>query len=61
MPVFKQHVYYLRHLISEQGTQPLSQKVIAITNLKKPNNVYELLIFIVESATIGDSFHYYLT
>ena len=35
---FKWHLHYLRHLISEQGTQPAPDKIMAITNLAEPEN-----------------------
>ena len=39
---FKQHLYCLGHFISKQGIQPLPEKLIAIKDLKEPNNVDEL-------------------
>ena len=45
MSVFKQHLHYLGHLISKQGIQPLPEKVIAITDLKRPNSVDGLCHF----------------
>ena len=42
----KQHLLYLGNLISEQDIQPLPETVIAITNLKEPNNMDELHHFL---------------
>ena len=46
MPFFKQHVHYLGHLISEQGIQPVWDKISPITNLTAPKNVDEFLHFL---------------
>ena len=39
---FKQHLNYLGHVISEQGIQPLLDKILAIKSLVKPTNIDEL-------------------
>ena len=46
MPVLKQHLHYLGHLVSEQGIQPAPEKDITITNLKEPNCVDDLCHFL---------------
>ena len=45
MPVFKQHLHYVGHLISEQGIQPLPDRVTAIKYLKESNSIDELCHF----------------
>ena len=42
---FKQHLPFLGHLISEQGIQPLLDKILTITNLAVPKNTDELVIY----------------
>ena len=44
---FKKHLHYLGNLISEQGIQPLLEKVTAIEKLKEPSNVDELCYSLV--------------
>ena len=44
--MFKTHLHYLGHLISEHGIQPLPEKVIETEKLKEPNNVDELYHFL---------------
>ena len=44
--VFKQHLYYLGHFISEQSIQPLLEKLITIRNLKEPSSVDDLYHFL---------------
>ena len=46
MPVLKQHLYHLGYLISEQGIQPLPDKITANTNLAEPKNIDELHHFL---------------
>ena len=41
MPIFKQHLHYLGHLISEKGIQLLPDKILRITNLALPKDVDE--------------------
>ena len=41
-----QHLHYLGHLISEQGIQPLPDKILTSMNLATPKNVDELHHFI---------------
>ena len=43
---FKQHLHYLGHFISEQGIQPLSEKVTTIEKLKEPSNMNALHHFL---------------
>ena len=43
---FKEHLYYLGHITSEQGIQQLPEKVIAITNSKEPNSMDEFCHFL---------------
>ena len=37
--VYKQHLQYLGHLISEKGIQSLPDKILTITNLTDPKNI----------------------
>ena len=43
---FKKHLHYLGHLISEQGIQPLLEKVTAIEKLREPSDKNELHPFL---------------
>ena len=36
---FKKHLHYLGHLVSQQGIQPLLEKVSAIKKLKESKNI----------------------
>ena len=59
--LFKKTFTLPRHLICEQSIQPLPEKLIAIMNLKEPNNVDELCHFFVSLATTGGVYPYLLT
>ena len=44
--IFKQHLNYLGHLISEKNIQPLLDKIITIKNFALPRNIDELWHFL---------------
>ena len=60
MLVFKQHLQYLGHLISEQGIQPLLDKIMAIKNLAVSKMLMTFIILLEYLATIEDLYHYLL-
>ena len=41
----KNHLHYQGQLISQQGIEPLLERVTAIEKLKEPNNIDELCQF----------------
>ena len=46
MPVLKQNLHHLGHLISEQGIQSLQDKIMTITNFAETKNIDELHHFL---------------
>ena len=46
MPILQNYLHYLGYLISQQGIQPLPEKVTAIKKLKEPNSIDELHHFL---------------
>ena len=43
---FKKHVQYLSHLVSEEGFEPLLEKIKSIKNLSLPKTVKEVKQFL---------------
>ena len=60
MPHFQATFTLFRNLVSEQGIQPLPDKIVAITNLAKHKNVAEVHLFLGLTSYIEDSYHYLL-